>query len=180
MMKWKERFRAGLVALAATGILAPQPSVASGPMASASVAGPVAPAHSVRDFALQHDGTLRGQVVDAAGHGASETEIAVLQQGRVVVSGRTDAQGHYALHGLQAGVSQVVTEQGVTVCRVWTARTAPPSAQANALLVHDDQVIRGHLGNGGLVRFLSNPWVLGGIVAAAIVIPLALDRDDAS
>jgi hypothetical protein len=31
-----------------------------------------------------------------------------------------------------------------------------------------------------VIRFLSNPWVLGGIVAAAIAIPLALDDDDAS
>ena len=174
MMKWKRRFHAALVALAATGILMPQPSLASRP-----VAGPDAPALRVHDFAL-HEGSLRGQVVDAAGKGVSDTEIAVVQQGQVVASGQTDTRGYYALHGLRGGVSQVVTEQGVTLCRLWTADSAPPSVQAEALLVHDDDVIRGQIGHGGLVRFLSNPWVLGAIVAAAIAIPLALDRDDAS
>jgi hypothetical protein len=31
-----------------------------------------------------------------------------------------------------------------------------------------------------VIGFLSSPWVLAGIVAAAIAIPLALDDDDAS
>lgn len=61
-------------------------------------------------------------------------------------------------------------------------------AEARAYLEHrtaelsDEQlaaVSGGGLGSSGL-RFLNNPWVLGGIVAAAIAIPLALDSDDAS
>ncbi len=35
-------------------------------------------------------------------------------------------------------------------------------------------------GGGGLLGLLSNPWVIGAGVAAAIAIPLALDDDDAS
>ena len=35
-------------------------------------------------------------------------------------------------------------------------------------------------GGGGMLGLLSNPWVIGAAVAAAIAIPLALDDDDAS
>ena len=176
MRRWIGRIRVALVVFAASGLLLP-------PMSQASVPGEggrsTAPAR-VLDFALQPDGSLHGQVVDRAGQGVSESTIAVLQGGEVISTSETDPDGRYALDGLSGGVFHVLTEQGVTVCRLWPAGAAPPSAQAEALLVHDDPVIRGRLGHGGLVRLLSNPWVLGGIVAAAIAVPLALDRDDAS
>ncbi len=173
MRKWSARIRVVLVAMATGGLLLPGVSRASGEEE-------VATAARVRDFALQPDGSLRGQVVDRAGREASHSTIAVLQGDAVITTSETDAHGRYALTGLSGGVFQVVTEEGVTVCRLWPAGAAPPSAQAEALLVHDNPVIRGRLGHGGLVQLLSNPWVLGGIVAAAIAVPLALDRDDAS
>ena len=45
-------------------------------------------------------------------------------------------------------------------------------------MVKGQNVVRG--ANAPILAFLANPWVLAGIVAAAIAIPLALDDDDAS
>jgi hypothetical protein len=104
----------------------------------------------------------------------------VIDQGRAVASTQTGVDGRFAIAGVKAGVYEVATSQGVTVCRLWAPRTAPPAAQSDALVVHGGSVVRGAQGGGGVIGFLSNPWVLGGIVAAAIAIPLALDDDDAS
>jgi hypothetical protein len=45
-------------------------------------------------------------------------------------------------------------------------------------MVNSEEPARGQ--GESVLRFLSNPWVLGSLVAAAIAIPLALDDDDAS
>jgi hypothetical protein len=87
---------------------------------------------------------------------------------------------------LSGGVYELQTLASSDVCRVWAPRTAPPSAQDGVLLVTDDELARGQrgcFGEGGALSWLSNPWVLGGIVVAAIAIPLgvaAADDDDAS
>ena len=56
--------------------------------------------------------------------------------------------------------------------------TAPPAAQSAALLVSGSDVVRGQ--NGGLVYWLTNPWVLAGLIAAAIAIPIALNNHGSS
>ena len=81
------------------------------------------------------------------------------------------------------GVYQIATSGSNGIYRLWAAQTAPPAAQAKLLVVNDGQIALGqccHDGCGGCCGsgwgLLGNPWVLGGIVAAAIAIPLALDE----
>ncbi len=175
-MKWMNTLRGGLVAVATVGMLLPQLSFA----AQAEAALPT-PTINILDVTLQEDGNLRGQVLDSQGAAVPEAIVAVVQQGKAVAAARTDAEGRYTVPGLKTGVYHVVTDKGITVCRVWMPGTAPPSSQPEALIVNGDQVIRGALGNGGVGAFLSNPWVLGAIVATAIAVPLALDdKDDGS
>lgn len=137
-------------------------------------------AATVHDVALQAGGVLSGQVLDSQGAPAALTRVVLAQNMQATATTQTDAQGRFEFAGLKSGVYQVATEKGGAVYRLWSAGTAPPAAQAQALVVNGDTVVRGALGQGGLINFLSNPWVLGGIVAAAIAIPLALDDDDAS
>lgn len=171
------------VALASFGVILPQ--------AAQAAVTPRASASAVRDVALRDGGRLTGQVLDAAGTPVADTAVAVVDRGQVLASARTNADGRFAITGVKAGVCEVATTSGVTVCRLWAPRTAPPSAQQDALVIHGDTVVRGgddcgtcpptgKASGGGVIGFLSNPWVLGGIVAAAIAIPLALDNDDAS
>jgi hypothetical protein len=173
-MRLRQFFCGMLVAAASLGMVLPPSAFA----ASTQVARTASSA--VRDVALHDGGSLKGQVLDAAGTPVADTAVAVLEQGRPIASTQTGADGRFAMTGVKAGVYEVATSNGVTVCRLWAPRTAPPAAQADALVVHGDTVVRGGHGGGGVIGFLSNPWVLGGIVAAAIAIPLALDDDDAS
>lgn len=138
----------------------------------------VAPSTEIRDVALQAGGTLRGQVVDAQGNPAAQVAVRVVRlHDRVPLTVvQTDAQGQFHVHGLTGGVYRIETPDGAGVYRLWAPNTAPPSATASALVVHGDSVVRGNLGSIGWFG-----WTLIGLgVAAAIAIPLALDRDSSS
>jgi hypothetical protein len=178
-MKWMQFVRGSVVTLASLGLLCPQSVLAAFP----SAGGAAAPITAVRDVTLQDDGSLRGHVLDSQGQPFGNVQVSVVQQGKLVQAVQSDDAGRFAISGLRGGLYQLATEQGVAVYRVWTPHTAPPSAGAEALLIHQGTLVRGGapLGGGyggGVLGFLSNPWVLGGIVAAAIAIPLALDDDD--
>jgi hypothetical protein len=138
----------------------------------------------VTDVALARGGVLAGKIVDRQGAPQKGETIRVIHQGQVVGTAQTDARGEFNVADLRGGVYQVETTQGVGVYRLWAAQTAPPAANDGVLVVHGDEAVRGAGcdpcggGGGGLLGVLANPWVLAGIVAAAIAIPLALDDDD--
>lgn len=172
-MKLARIVRGTMVALATIGMLIPQLA-----LGAPTVAGQLGP--TVRDVALESGGRLRGQVLDGQGVPVPGIQVAIAQQGHVIATATTDAQGRFEVTGLRGGVYQVATDRGTAMYRLWAPRTAPPAAASSALIVDDGTIVRGGMGGGGVIGFLSNPWVLGAIVAAAIAIPLAIDQDNAS
>jgi hypothetical protein len=172
-MKLVAIFRGSVVALASIGLLLPQLALGAGTVQpNRSVLSTV-----VRDVALQEDGLLKGQVLDTEGTPVPGIPVVIARQGKRIATTETGADGSFAVTGLGGGVYQIVTAQGGAAYRLWAPRTAPPAAATNALIVNGDTVVRGGMG-GGAAGFLSNPWVLGTIVALAIVLPLASDDDD--
>ena len=150
------------------------------------------------DVVMTATGQVRGTVTDAQGRPMA---------GRLVefraTNGRpwrviSDKDGDFLISGLSGGVYQVVTGDSVKICRLWVAGTAPPSANSAMLVVGDSAAVRGQpgrkkiggsqqgLGNGlfggAVTRGFSSPWVVGGILAAGLAVPVAIanDRDDAS
>jgi len=156
-----------IAAVAVVGMLVPNWARAEGPTR------PEQEAATVLDVALQ-DGVFVGQILNAEGAPIRDEVVSVRKDGREVARTQTNETGRYVIHGLSTGVYQVVTSQGGAAYRVWSDNAAPPAAQPGALMIIG-QPVRGQLGGGGL---LANPWVLGGIAAAAIIVPLALDDDD--
>jgi hypothetical protein len=148
---------------------------------------------TISDVALRSGGMLLGQVVDHQGVAKPDTLVSIEFAGNEVVSTTTDANGVFAARGLRGGQYQLVTPQGGIACRLWTADTAPPSARPAALVVSGKEVVRGQ-GPGcgdacgpenyyerknGLVGWMkTHPYIVGGTVATAIAIPLALADDD--
>jgi len=143
----------------------------------ARAAGP-AMAKAVRDVALQSSGVLQGQILDTQGTPQGGVEVAAVQHGQALAVTRTDADGRFTMASLRGGVYELQTSTSSEVVRLWAPQTAPPAAQDGLLLVAGNDVVRTQ-GHG--LGFLANPWVLAGIVAAAIAIPLAVsDSDDGS
>jgi hypothetical protein len=157
------------VALACVGMTLP---------AQAMAAVPATPGQ-VRDVALGNGGRLEGQVVDSQGQPQAASEVTVWQNDQQVAATQADADGNFAFTGLRSGVHQVAAGQGASVLRLWAPQTAPPAAGDRALVVSDQSVVRG-AGAAGFVNFVTNPWVLAGVVAAAIAIPIALNNNDDS
>jgi hypothetical protein len=182
-MKRAGWFTCPAVTLAMVGLAVPQVRAADLPRQSRPVDPqpvPTAPAAvPVSDVALADGGVLRGQVVNPQGAPLPSQAVAVRQQQRIIASARTDQDGRFSISGLPGGVYQIATADGAGVYRLWAPQTAPPAAQPAAMIVSGQQVVRGQLGGGGGVRsFLTSPWVLAGLLAAAISIPIALSNRD--
>jgi hypothetical protein len=175
-MKRSGRWCRTAVVLALLGTTIPQQLIAA-PIPTHSSAHARERA-SITDVALDAKGKLYGQVLSENGAAANDVTIHVLQNGREVTTATTNQEGQFEISGLRGGVYQFTTgESGITY-RVWAPHTAPPAAHQVALLVDDHGLVRAQ--DWPILNFLSNPWVLGVGVAAAIAVPLSLDDDDAS
>ena len=172
-MKRSVFFKPLAVALSTIGILLPQSLWAAQP------AGPIptqAALPTITDVRLHDGGLLRGQVMDATGLSLSGTAVTIRQGEREIGQTVTDGRGQFAVQGLRGGTYQVVAGQGYGVYRLWAPHTAPPIAQDAALLVSGDNVVRGQ--GGPLMMFLTNPWVVTGIILTAIAVPIAVHNRD--
>lgn len=136
---------------------------------------------AIRDTALGKSGVLRGKVFNAQGMPLSGVDVAVLTTDGKAIRSRSTAEGEFAIGGLKGGVYQVVAGHGSEVVRAWSEGTAPPTAEQQVLVVSDPRVAVGQWEPGTFGYFLqetkymlSNPFVMGGIIAAAVAIPVAI------
>jgi hypothetical protein len=124
------------------------------------------------DVRLQDGNVLLGQVVDRNGAPLENTPVALQTNDQTLAQGMTGAEGKFQVAGLKPGVYQLVSAEGGQVVRVWTAQTAPQSAQPRALVTSGDGVVRGQWARPWV------PWVLAGGIAAAIAVPIAIAAND--
>jgi hypothetical protein len=151
-------------------------------MPTASFAVTTEPSFQAADVALRPGGMLVGQVVDQQGVAKANAPVSVQYGNHEVVRTTTDAHGVFAAKGLRGGQYQLVTQDGMTVCRLWAPETAPPVAEPAALVVSGGDAVRGQWGGGPMHNWVggvqSHPDITAGVIAAAIAIPLALADDD--
>lgn len=165
----------GMVGLASLGMALP--TYAAGPNSrqpQTNTRGEAVPTNSrpavtVQDIALGHGGTLSGQVVDAQGHALAATAVSIRQNGAELLQTNTDRDGKFAVSGLRGGMYQVVSGEGAGNFRLWVEDTAPPAAQPSALIVAQQDLVRGQTPLGDVAK--SNVVIIGGITAAALSIP---------
>jgi hypothetical protein len=134
------------------------------------------------DVALRPGGLLVGQVVDQQGVAKPGMAVSVRFADCEVVRTNTDANGVFAAQGLRGGQYQLVTDNGISICRLWAPNTAPPSARPAALVVCGNDVVRGQWGGGSMHHWVdwvkAHPYITAGVIATAIAVPLALADDD--
>ena len=174
-MKFSRLVCGYLVAFASIGVAFPQLAFAAN---GDRVASETEVKVQTRDVALTADGKLRGQVVNQQGVVQAKMPVVLSQRGQPVAAVRTDDAGKFELAQLRGGVYQLHTTGGVGSYRVWTNHTAPPSAVGKVLLTHDEAVAMGQRRGGKIMGLLTNPWVIGGVVATAIAVPVAIHNSD--
>jgi hypothetical protein len=172
------------MAVAAFGLSLPLMPVATGDAAAQSSA--IAARRSlVRDVELAGGGLLVGRLLDADGRPLADAPVSLLADSQVVATTRTDGSGVFAVAGLRGGVHEIAAGGSVQLCRLWMKDMAPPRSARSVEIVADPDVVRGQWGpppGNGLVKQIkvlaANPFVVGGVVAAAVAIPVALSDDD--
>ncbi len=172
-MRMDARWARAVTAVAIIGLLLPRPVWALQPTGTINVA-----VKNTADVQLDDAGTFWGQVIRADGQPLASVPIHITRHGKLVASVHTDSEGKFAVRQMRGGVYEVATPYQSDVIRLWAARTAPPTAAERLILTARSADIVRAQGDGQFMQFITNPWVLGGIVAAAIAIPLALDDDD--
>lgn len=141
---------------------------------------------AVVDVALREGGILIGLVLDEQGMPVKGAPVSLSQQGRETARAATNDSGYFQVDNLRGGTYRIVAGPGHGLYRLWIPGTAPPIAESGALVYPADVVMRGQEGvQGPIARYMSNPWVVGGIVSGAVAIPVALhnyriDKDPAS
>lgn len=152
-----------------------------------------------RDVTLRNGGVLVGRLLLGDGVPRAGRLVSVLSNNKEIAQAITDQRGVFTVRGLRGGVYQIHSGASFQLVRLWAPRTAPPAAtDALTLSVVEGQVVRGQCGpgtccppsgappcgsyappscGGGLQAFLCNPWVIAGVVAAAIAIPVALHNN---
>lgn len=145
---------------------------------------PNSAAPQVVDVRLDARGGLSGQVLTPQGQPIANAAVAVADAPQPVVT-TTNENGRFRLADMRGGVHQLQVGGHVQTCRVWTAQAAPPSAVPQLLVVQDSQVaLAQHCGSpvacglAGCKNALANPLIVGGLVAAAIAIPVAIHNAD--
>ncbi len=179
-MKYTGWIQGAVVSLACVGTLIPSWAMAGEPVTVKSISKAevqAAPKLAVVDVALGHGGTLAGQVVDSQGLPMAGTAVSLRQNDREVAATTTDHDGNYTVDGLQGGVYTVVAGQGLAMYRLWAEDTAPPAARSAALIVSGKVLVRG---NNGALYWLTNPWILASLIAAAITIPIVVHNNQPS
>ena len=134
------------------------------------------PATKITDVQLRKGGVLTGQVLDAQGKAQPNMPVAMVRGGKLIAKAKTDSRGQFNVKGLKGGVYRLASLNDAKVYRVWAPTTAPPAAAESVVLVNRGDVVRGQ--QGAILGMMSNPWVVGAIIATAIAVPVALEADD--
>ncbi len=168
-MVGKKTLTSSLAWLAVLGMITPVSVVHA-------VGHPTKPAATASDVALSPDGTLRGQLLSPQGRGLPGVHVAVSTGARDLGSTVTNTEGRFELRGLKGGVLTLTAGQSRTTVRAWTAKAAPPAAKGDVLLVAGQSQALGQW--SGFKKVITNPWVIAGIVAAAVAIPVAIHNSN--
>lgn len=89
------------------------------------------------DISLNSEAVLEGYLIDPFGKVLKETRVSLIQNRKVVWTGKTNADGHFQVKGLSTGVYRVDSDRLSANCRIWTRDSAPPRASRSLLLTRD-------------------------------------------
>lgn len=173
------RFVKGMaVSLAAFGMMVPQTRLLADTPAAKAPAGKVSKANRVPDLVLTAGGTMTGRVCDHSGKVIEGAKVVLKQNNKEIAQTVTNNEGTYSFKNLKSGVYQVGSGNTDGVFRVWSEKTAPPSAKEHALLVMGENGARGQFGAVDPTLVLLTAGVIAAVVLSAIAVSEINDVKD--
>lgn len=169
-MKSLRIIRATAVCMAVMGFCMPQVAM--------SATTQTGPAPVMTDVQLHQGGILLGQLVTPEYAPVAAADVSIRSADREIAVTKTDKEGRFVFSNLNSGVYQVVTAESQGTYRAWSSTVAPPSAQQGVLLVKGGDTVRGQHHVPGFKHWLSNPWFVAAVIAAAVTIPVVIHNSN--
>lgn len=172
-MKRRMTWKMGICWLACCGMILPAPALqmsSAQEISSPQAAGTAAT--TVVDVELRPGGVLLGQAIGANGMPLPSTAVSVQQANRPAATATTDQAGYFLVRDLRGGVYEITAGEAHGLFRLWAPGTAPPLARPGALVLTAGAQVRGQ--DGPIAYWLSKPFVLFGLVAGAVAVPVII------
>ncbi|MGB9687992.1 carboxypeptidase-like regulatory domain-containing protein [Thermogutta sp.] len=134
----------------------------------------------IPDIRLDTKNALQGVLVSPQGTPLPNRSVTLFRPDspKALVHAKSDRQGRFQIVGITPGSYQLRVEpDSLATVRLWDGRTAPPSARDQLLVVVGNQTVRGQQRIDDLLT-IDDKLVVGGMVAAAIAIPIAIANTD--
>lgn len=145
-MKFCDFLKVAAILLALPGIILPQSRIlASEQKVPQMRIERVAP-NSILDAKLGKEGAFTGRTIRSDGTPVVGATVVVISGKTEVGQSVTDEQGNFAVKDLKSGLYEVRSGATVGIYRLWTDKTAPPSAKPHGLLVLGENGARGQYG----------------------------------
>ncbi len=161
------------VGLSCVGLILPSPILHAAPPPTAPIPQSVQPrVKSIGDVKLNATGYLQGVVVDLQGVPVANATVIVSQGKKDVARVKTDRHGRFGAGPMGRGTYLLKSGGQSRAVRAWSGQMAPPAARELALLITGSEVVRGQMPLEDF--FASDAFVITGLVAAMIAIPIAI------
>jgi hypothetical protein len=143
----------------------------------------------LKNVELSEDGELRGQVLTESGMpGLATIAVRSDRDGKSITQTvKTDENGRFAVNGLATGICVFAIGEDTFACRVWNHGIAPPKSLQTIAVVPTSGVVLAQncttcekptIRSRLACMTGTQKALLVGVIAAAIIIPIALDDDD--
>jgi len=142
----------------------------------------------LQNVELNEKGQLVGQVVSETGQPGIAAIVVRSQSdlNKVATHVKTDESGRFVIDGLKGGKCLFTIGTDSFLCQTWAHGTAPPKSLKSVAVVTKSGVVLGQSSfrpTGRIRNSLSamtgtQKALLVGVVAAAIILPIALSDDD--
>ncbi len=166
------RFVKGMaVSLATIGMMVPQARLlaADAPQSKAPITK-TSQVNRIPDLMLTDGGTMTGRVCDHTGRVLDGAKVVLKQNNKEIAQTLTNDEGVYSFKNLKGGLYQVSSGNTDGVFRVWTEKSAPPTAKEHALLVMGENGARGQFGAVDPTLILLTAGVIASVVLSAILL----------
>jgi hypothetical protein len=138
--------RSATIALATVGIVFPQTQILAEQKLPAKPVIRTVAANTILDVSLSKDGKFSGRAVTQNGNPVEGASVVMTQGNKEVAKSVTDRNGQFRMSSLTAGVYQVKSGNTEGMYRVWSEKSAPPSAKPYGLMVLGENGARGQVG----------------------------------
>jgi len=176
-MKGIRLVQGAAAALAALGLLLP-PSIARADNGTPSRTTVSKDARLAADIVMLK-GEFAGRVVDHQGSPLPGREVTVREGKKEVAKAMTDQNGVFSVKTLKPGNYTASSGNTTGNFRVWSEKTAPPSAKGHALLVMGENGARGQFGAVDPTLVLLTAAVIATLVVSIIALSKINDIEDA-